>query len=225
MWLLCNDLLDSRTEERAMKKHPERLTNDVYLQSSLPFRIFHQKLFEPCELHWHEFYELTYIVAGEGVNVVNGISFPLTKGSIFLLTPADFHQISPTPESCLLYNVIFTDELLDEELRDQPGSKIIRHQLYDAGVAWYINDVASDPSGYPIEYPTDSGYVVEMLEDNGTKTTNIVHDYEHNWKESAFEPEASIDVVNLTASQLAVTYNVVNYHWLKTGVNQTIYKW
>jgi mannose-6-phosphate isomerase-like protein (cupin superfamily) len=101
------------------KTTPKRLTNDTFFSSDHGLRIYHQALSAPFELHWHEFYELTYIISGEGLNVVNGTPCPLAKGSLFLLTPADFHEICPVNGMPLeLYNVIFSEELLDERLHE-----------------------------------------------------------------------------------------------------------
>ncbi|MFC3773402.1 AraC family ligand binding domain-containing protein [Paenibacillus sp. GCM10012303] len=49
---------------------------------------------------------------GTGTNVLNGVSHPLERGSLFLLTPADFHEVYPDPDSVLhIYNVIFSEDI------------------------------------------------------------------------------------------------------------------
>jgi AraC-like DNA-binding protein len=81
-------------------------------------QIFHQFEAAPIEVHWHEFYELSLIMAGEGSHVFNGEHYELKPGSIFLLTPADFHGLFQLPGVVFeIYNVIFSEELLEEELR------------------------------------------------------------------------------------------------------------
>jgi AraC-like DNA-binding protein/mannose-6-phosphate isomerase-like protein (cupin superfamily) len=101
-------------------KEPKRLTNEHFLGQELLLQMYPQVINKHIEMHWHEFYELCFILRGRGTNVVNGYPVPLQPGSLFLLTPADFHEIflesgSPPME---LYNVIFSEELLDEKLRD-----------------------------------------------------------------------------------------------------------
>ncbi len=87
------------------------------MPQSLPLRMYHQTLHELCPLHWHEFYEMSFILAGEGRHVLNGRVYELTQGSIFLLTPADFHEIAPRPGTSMeLFNVIFSSDMLREEL-------------------------------------------------------------------------------------------------------------
>lgn len=68
-------------------------------------------------LHWHEFYEISFIRSGEGLHLYNGRKRELKRGSLFLLTPADFHEIVPKEGQPLdVYNVIFADSVLDQEL-------------------------------------------------------------------------------------------------------------
>ena len=101
------------------KKPLWRLTNHQFINKG-SISIFQQVVDAPTAsaVHWHEFYELSFIVAGEGSNSVNGTIYQLNKGSIFLLTPADFHEVAPLADTSLkIYNIIFAEEMLGEELR------------------------------------------------------------------------------------------------------------
>lgn len=98
-------------------KYPKRLTNDAYLFSS-PIQVFFDAHYGTIDLHWHEFYEMSFIVSGSGIHQLNGGSYPLAPGSLFLLTPADFHALIPDDDGVFeIFNVIFTDEVLTEEIR------------------------------------------------------------------------------------------------------------
>lgn len=80
-------------------------------------QIYRQVLFEPFETHWHDFYELAFVLAGQGEHVLNGVARPLQRGSLFLLTPADFHMINPQAEDPLIvFDVIFQTDILKEEV-------------------------------------------------------------------------------------------------------------
>lgn len=70
-------------------------------------------------LHWHEFFELSYVVSGTGRHTVNGARRPLRPGDVLALTPADFHELGPDPGGTLhIVNVIYADESLPPLLRD-----------------------------------------------------------------------------------------------------------
>lgn len=44
--------------------------------------------------HGHDYYEMELIVSGCGQHFINNNRIPLTRGSLFLLTPGDIHRIS-----------------------------------------------------------------------------------------------------------------------------------
>jgi AraC-like DNA-binding protein len=70
-------------------------------------------------LHWHEFYELEFILEGAGSHIFNGKVHPLHRGTAFLLTPADFHEMLAEPGTPLkIINIKFSEALLQEELRE-----------------------------------------------------------------------------------------------------------
>lgn len=98
---------------------PERLRNEHFLTMQTPFRIFRHEIGHPIQTHWHEFFELAFVVSGEGTHVLNGAAQPIRRGSAFLLTPADFHAILPAPGQHIhLYDVIFSEQFIREELID-----------------------------------------------------------------------------------------------------------
>lgn len=104
-----------------MKKEqiPERLTNENYFAPWTSFNVERYKVVSTWPVHWHEFYELEFIVKGQGRHIVNGMKQPMTAGSLFFLTPADFHEVSPESGSSMdLINVKFSDELISNELRE-----------------------------------------------------------------------------------------------------------
>jgi AraC-like DNA-binding protein len=95
----------------------ERLSNESYLPSS-SISVMYDTFPEHIQLHWHEFYEIHFIDEGEGIHILNGNTYPLRKGSLFLLTPVDFHEILPKQDHPLgIYNIIFSDDMIGDDLR------------------------------------------------------------------------------------------------------------
>ncbi|RTE09202.1 helix-turn-helix domain-containing protein [Paenibacillus whitsoniae] len=100
-----------------MKTTPNRLLNKTFFHDDVDVQLQKQVLTESFELHWHEFYELTFVLDGQGTNWVNGMPYSLKQGDFFLLTPADFHEIAPEPGTKLeLYNLIFSQSMLSDEM-------------------------------------------------------------------------------------------------------------
>ena len=44
-------------------------------------------------IHWHKYYEVELVLSGEGVQVVNNKKINISKGSLILMSPQDFHRI------------------------------------------------------------------------------------------------------------------------------------
>ncbi|MFC4808936.1 helix-turn-helix domain-containing protein [Paenibacillus sp. GCM10023250] len=96
---------------------PERLMNESYMTLSAPVRLFRHHVDGRIGTHWHEFFEMGFVVAGSGTHVLNGVPSRLARGSAFLLTPADFHSLEPDPGGTLqLYDLIFTDRIIRDSL-------------------------------------------------------------------------------------------------------------
>lgn len=98
-------------------KYPYRLTHQGFMQMENCL-IYRQSISVNHKMHWHEFYEITFVMAGNGSQILNGKQEYLIPGTIFFLTPTDFHQVSPDPGSTLeIFNVMFTEEMFTEDLR------------------------------------------------------------------------------------------------------------
>jgi len=63
------------------------------------------------QLHAHDFFEFEIILDGYGKQRLNGVECVLQPGSIYLLTPSDFHEILPGSD-LQLWNISFTAEII-----------------------------------------------------------------------------------------------------------------
>lgn len=73
--------------EKIFRFHEEtRLTGGVNWRVTV--------LDEAFLLHTHDYYELEYASEGEGVNVINGIEYPIEAGSLWILGPNDDHMLT-----------------------------------------------------------------------------------------------------------------------------------
>lgn len=57
-------------------------------------------------VHWHDFYEIEICLSGKGINKVNGKDYPIGAGSLFFLTPTDFHSFE-VEEKLSIINLTF----------------------------------------------------------------------------------------------------------------------
>lgn len=96
---------------------PTRLIIHDFVLSLPSFHMAIHELKDAVPMHWHDFYELSYVISGTGKQILNGTVQPLEKGVFMLLTPADFHEVLPDEGSILRkFNVIFKEDMLDREL-------------------------------------------------------------------------------------------------------------
>jgi AraC-like DNA-binding protein/mannose-6-phosphate isomerase-like protein (cupin superfamily) len=103
----------------------ERYTIDGLLARDTEIRVIRQQL-RHVDVHWHDFYELAYVIAGSARHVLNGSDRLVGPGSVFLLTPTDFHELHATSEQPLTcYNVVIDPQVgerqLDELLPSRTG--------------------------------------------------------------------------------------------------------
>ena len=65
--------------------------------------------------HWHTFFEIEIVTSGKGIHNLNGKSFEIKKGSIYLLGPTDFHGFY-APSSISMINISFDEEMLTDDI-------------------------------------------------------------------------------------------------------------
>lgn len=66
-------------------------------------------------LHWHDFFEIEIVTSGSGTQILNGKSVPLSKGSVSMLRPTDYHMVLPAKKLCLI-NLMVNESLIEERL-------------------------------------------------------------------------------------------------------------
>lgn len=87
-------------------------------KKNFPFAVYHGRIPEwlgDFPLHWHDEFEIIYVVYGSGVISVNGKRFPCAPCDIVLIPPGAVHSISRKGDSHLAYyNILFSLSLLEE---------------------------------------------------------------------------------------------------------------
>ena len=66
---------------------------------------------EDCFPHFHDFYEIEYVLSGAGSSVVNGKEEVQKQGMLFFLTPIDCHSVRTG--GLELVNIMFSEQLVD----------------------------------------------------------------------------------------------------------------
>ena len=102
-------------------------------------------------LHWHDFYEIEFILDGGGEYIINGTALPIRPGALFFSTPTDIQEIIFSRKTHLI-NLSFTSEYIDDLLISPTLS------AYSIDAADSISDLLtcylSDPLKTPVQNRT-----------------------------------------------------------------------
>jgi YesN/AraC family two-component response regulator len=84
-----------------------------------PFNIYHFEATQwPHSVHKHTYFEIIFILRGNGIHNINGNAFEYTEGDVFLLGPEDYHnfEINLQTEFCFIrFNDFFNKQQLAEK--------------------------------------------------------------------------------------------------------------
>lgn len=118
-----------------MKNFPVIQKVDPWRDSESPnFVISHRHLTKDYFLHFHDFYELEYVISGKAVHYINGEAIECAANSIVFLTPLDLHRISIT-EPVEFININFEPSFIESELSSLFEKGMYCHNIEDT----YIN--------------------------------------------------------------------------------------
>lgn len=114
----------------------ERYSAMSLVVSDAGVRVMRPELLD-VDVHWHDYYELSLVTAGEAEHVVNGRARSLARGHAFLLSPADFHELRvrrAEPLEC--YNVVLEPALVE------PHLALLTNPVDGFALPWHAEDFA-----------------------------------------------------------------------------------
>ena len=91
----------------------DRFTSDNYIGKS-GICASYKTLKGNSDTHSHEFFELEYIIGGEGSYTLDGKTYEIREGMFFLMTPINFHSVRTSDAS--VFNVMFSENICSAEL-------------------------------------------------------------------------------------------------------------
>ena len=68
--------------------------------------IKHREITHNYPLHWHDYFEIEFVVSGKGTQILNGKEYALKPGSLYIVSPNDFHAVYPD-KKLTLFNASF----------------------------------------------------------------------------------------------------------------------
>ena len=93
-----------------MEKEDLRLYRDQYLGQGMHIRVERREA-SSFPLHSHEFFEIELVLEGHGTQWLNGKELAMEAGSVYFLTPADFHRVE-VKDRMQIWNLSFDEAVL-----------------------------------------------------------------------------------------------------------------
>lgn len=72
-------------------------------------------LYGDFETHWHDFFEIEFIVSGDGKYIIDDREYIIKKNMLFFMTPINFHSVKFVGNAEII-NVMFLEELCNRDV-------------------------------------------------------------------------------------------------------------
>lgn len=69
------------------------------------------------DYHWHDYFEMELIVSGNGTHYFDGNTFKTGRGSLYIISPVDFHKLEPNEDETLeIYTIKFDNNTVSSRI-------------------------------------------------------------------------------------------------------------
>ncbi len=92
------------------------------------FAVCERQLNHDYPLHWHEFYEIEYVLEGEAEFIINDKKHLAQKNSFFFITPVDFQKIIIKEGPLRVINIVFDGSWIENELGSIIGAAVVAQE-------------------------------------------------------------------------------------------------
>ena len=93
-------------------------SESIFPSKDLPFYIgkYYHTNFSDLKIHTHDFIEIVYVYDGKGYHIYNNVTYPVSKGELYIINSRTPHCFYPTDESnsehLVVYNLCFLPEFI-----------------------------------------------------------------------------------------------------------------
>ena len=155
------------------------------------------------ELHRHDYYEIIYYKNCNGICLLNGKEYPITKNCLFLLTPNDYHAIKTNNDNNASSVIISISEtLIDDEVKKSLGFTAIVEYDISTEEEVYINDLCLSYFSTPTLNQNLITHLVNLI------ILKIIKHGEVSTKQTEYEHSAVGKAIALTLMNLSSTYSL-----------------
>lgn len=93
-------------------------SESIFPSKDLPFYIgkYYHTNFSDLKIHTHDFIEIVYVYDGKGYHIYNNVTYPVSKGELYIINSQTPHCFYPTDKSnsehLVVYNLCFLPEFI-----------------------------------------------------------------------------------------------------------------
>ena len=93
-------------------------SESIFPSKDLPFYIgkYYHTNFSDLKIHTHDFIEIVYVYDGKGYHIYNNVTYPVSKGELYIINSRTPHCFYPTGKSnsehLVVYNLCFLPEFI-----------------------------------------------------------------------------------------------------------------
>lgn len=96
-------------------RYPLRISEETFRDKNADFEVTVRTLDKDFDLHWHNFYELEFLLEGRCEHTLNEERRTIEKGDLILLSPVDLHRFRLTSGPIRLINIHFNENYITDE--------------------------------------------------------------------------------------------------------------
>lgn len=141
------------------------LPSDIWVDRKRNVTVTEKTVDQTAKFHMHEYFEIELILDGGGTQNLNGNTYALEKGCLYLLSPIDFHAVMPQPVLSLV-NVSFSmnaisPQLLSDLMRRE-HAPLLRLTEPELAQAEFLAKLLGE--GLTVDDPQTGRYTKNLLE-------------------------------------------------------------
>ena len=112
-------------------------SESIFPSKDLPFYIgkYYHTNFSDLKIHTHDFIEIVYVYDGKGYHIYNNVTYPVSKGELYIINSRTPHCFYPTDKSnsdIMLYKSLYPDEIIySPDLKLSGSMRTEIEQLYE----------------------------------------------------------------------------------------------
>ena len=95
----------------------EKFTKDEWIENGYIQSEYRNTENLHVPVHWHDYFEIEYIISGNGDYIIDGKKYDIIPGMIFFMSPINTHTVIARHLECI--NISFSENICDSEILSQ----------------------------------------------------------------------------------------------------------